>query len=137
VTTILADTGPLVAFLDRSDHHHEWAKQQFARFTDPLLTCEAVVAEALFLLRRGNISPDALLKLVIRGILVPSFRLADESPAILRLMERYRNVPMSLADACLVRMSENHPGSKVFTLDSDFTIYRKGPRHVIPLIRPE
>ena len=137
MTTILADTGPLVAFLDRSDHHHEWAKQQFARFNNPLLTCEAVIAETLFLLRRGNILPDALLKLITRGLLVPSFRLADESPAILRLMERYRNVPMSLADACLVRMSESHPGSKVFTLDSDFTIYRKAQRQVIPVLRPE
>lgn len=137
MTATLADTGPLVAYLDRSDQHHKWSKQQFARFTEPLLTCEAVIAETLFLLRRGGISPDALLKLIIRGLLVPAFHLEKEAEAILNLMQRYRNVPMSLADACLVRMAETHERSTVFTLDSDFTIYRKAQRRVIPLLRPE
>ena len=137
MSAILADAGPLVAFLDRRDQHHEWSKRQFARFTEPLLTCEAVVAEALFLLRRGGISPEPLLKLVTRQLLLPAFRLELEATSILELMQRYRNVPMSLADACLVRMSEIHEGSSVFTLDSDFTIYRKARRRVIPLLCPD
>ena len=137
MSAVLADTGPLVAFFDRSDQHHEWAKRQFARITEPLLTCEAVIAETLFLLRRGGIAPDPLLKLITRGLLVPSFRLDSEAGAILDLMQRYRNVPMSLADACLVRMAETHDPATVFTLDSDFTIYRKARRRVIPLLRPD
>lgn len=136
MSTILADTGPLVAFLDRSETHHAWAKLQFSRFTEPLLTCEAVIAEAAFLLRRGGIAPDLLLQMVTRGIIIPSFRLVDEATALQELMQRYRNIPMSLADACLVRMSELHENSKVLTMRSDFTIYRRSRRRVIPVIMP-
>lgn len=116
--------------------NHDWAKDQFQRLTDPLLTCEAVVAEALFLLRRGGIFPDGLLELIRRGILVPDFSLVGEIEPILHLMWKYRDVPMSLADACLVRMAEIHPASVVMTLDSDFTIYRKARRGIIPLLTP-
>lgn len=137
MTAVLADTGPLVAYLDRSDQHHPWAKAQFSRLTDPLLTCEAVIAESLFLLRRGGISSAPLLELITRGAVRPVFRLADEAQDILQLMRRYRNVPMSLPDACLVRMSEAYENSRVLTLDSDFTVYRKDRRRVIPVIKPE
>jgi predicted nucleic acid-binding protein len=133
---IIADTGPLVAYLDRSDRDHAWAKEMFMEITGPLLTCEAVIAEALFLLRRGGIDPDGLLNLIRRGLLVPRFDLAAEIAAIQPLMKSYRNIPMSLADACLVRMSEIHEPAKVMTLDSDFVIYRKSRRRVIPLLCP-
>lgn len=134
---ILADTGPLVAYLDRGDREHAWAKETFKHLTRPLLTCEAVIAEALFLLRRGGIDPDGLLSLITRGLVVPEFSLSSEIGAIQQLMKTYRNIPMSLADACLVRMAELHENSKVMTLDSDFVVYRKSRRKVIPLLRPE
>jgi predicted nucleic acid-binding protein len=134
---IFTDTGPLVAYLDRSDRDHVWAKEIFMRLTRPLLTCEAVIAEALFLLRRGGIDPDGLLNLVRRGLVIPEFSLNREIAAVQQLMKTYRNVPMSLADACLVRMAEIHENSQVMTLDSDFVIYRKSRRKVIPLLRPE
>ena len=133
---VLADTGPLVAYLDRSDRDHAWAKDAFIRLTRPLLSCEAVVAESLFLLRRGGIDPDALLDLIRRGVVVVEFSLAAEIAAIQKLMKTYRDVPMSLADACLVRMAETHQRSTVMTLDSDFMIYRKSRRQAIPLLRP-
>lgn len=133
----LADTGPLVAYLDRSDRDHLWAKEVFMQLTRPLLTCEAVIAEALFLLRRGGIDPDGLLNLVRRGLVIPEFSLTTEIAAVQQLMKTYRNVPMSLADACLVRMAEIHENAKVMTLDSDFVIYRKSRRRVIPLLRPD
>lgn len=133
----LADTGPLVAYLDRSDRDHVWARETFMQLTRPLLTCEAVIAEALFLLRRGGIDPDGLLNLVRRGLVIPEFSLTSEIAAVQQLMKTYRNVPMSLADACLVRMAEIHQNSEVMTLDSDFVIYRKSRRKVIPLLRPE
>jgi predicted nucleic acid-binding protein len=133
---ILVDTGPLVAYLDRSDQDHVWAKDHFMRIKRPLLTCEAVLAESLFLLRRGGIDPDGLLNLISRGLVVPKFSLAAEIQAIHQLMRSYRNIPMSLADACLVRMAEIHERSMVLTLDSDFVIYRKSHRKVIPLLRP-
>lgn len=134
---MLVDTGPLVAYLDRGDQYHPWAKEEFQQLTRPLLTCEAVVAETLFLLRWGVINPDGLLNLIIRGVVVIEFFLASEIGAIQELMKTYRNVPMSLADACLVRMAEVHECSKVMTLDSDFVVYRKSRRKVIPLLSPK
>lgn len=134
---ILVDTGPLVAYLDRSDQNHAWTKEIFMHLTRPLLTCEAVIAESLFLLRRGGIGPDGLLNLISRGLVVPEFSLVKEIGAIQHLMKAYRNIPMSLADACLVRMAEIHEIAKVMTLDSDFIVYRKSRRKVIPLLRPE
>jgi predicted nucleic acid-binding protein len=87
--------------------------------------------------RASGIDPDGLLNLISRGLVVPDFSLAAEIQAIQHLMKTYRNVPMSLADACLVRMTEAHENSKVMTLDSDFVVYRKSRRRVIPLLRPE
>lgn len=137
MSEIIVDTGPLVAYLDRSDLDHAWAKESFMQITRPLLTCEAVVAEALFLLRRGGIDPDGLLNMISRGLVLPDFSLATEIQPIQHLMKTYRNIPMSLADACLVRMAEVHEKSKVMTLESDFIVYRKSRRKVIPLLRPE
>ena len=134
---VLVDTGPLVAYLDRSDRDHEWAKEEFMRLRRPLLSYEAVIVEALFLLRRGGIGPDGLLDLIGRGVVVLEFSLAVEIGAVQPLIKTSRNVPMSLADACLVRMAEMHEKSAVMTLDSDFRIYRKSRRKVIPLLFPE
>ena len=99
IEMIIADAGPLVAYLDRSDHHHEWAKIQMAGFTAPLLTCEAVLAEATLLLRRGGINPSILMRLLERGILKLPLDLESEASQIAQMMERYNSVPMSLADA--------------------------------------
>ncbi|MCP5532063.1 MAG: PIN domain-containing protein [Akkermansiaceae bacterium] len=136
MSRIIVDTGPLVAYLDRSDHDHPWAKDQFMSQTDPLLTCEAVIAETLFLLGRGGIAPDGLLALVERDLVIPEFSLRPEIEAVSKLMRTYRDTPMSLADACLVRMSEIHESSLIMTLDSDFTVYRKSRRRIVPVIMP-
>jgi predicted nucleic acid-binding protein len=136
MSVVIVDTGPLVAYLDRSDRDHNWAKETLMEITQPLLTCEVVIAEALFLLRRGGIEADGLLNMIKRGLLLPEFRLSEEIGAIQQLMKTYRNIPMSLADACLVRMAEVHESSKVMTLDSDFVVYRKSRRKVIPLLYP-
>lgn len=135
--TIL-DTGPLIAFLNSRDGHHRWAREQWARVEPPFLTCEAVIAEACFLAQRlASGAPEAVVSLVERGVLDVSFRLADEAAAVARMMKKYDDVPMSLADACLVRMSEQHPGSVVLTLDGDFRIYRRSGRHPIPTRMPD
>lgn len=133
---IIADTGPLVAYLDRSDQHHEWAKEVLATLTEPLLTCDAVLAEVTFLLQRGGIAAGLPIRMVERGVLKSEFSTAREAHALRTLLERYDDVPMSLADACVVRMSELHNGAQVWTTDSDFTIYRRNRRSLIPLIMP-
>lgn len=136
MTRIILDTGPLVSYLRKSDHRHDWAKEQFKRFPSPFWTCEPVLTEAAFLLGRfgGNQNMDCMLELVSRNALRVDFSLASESVRILGLTRQYRDVPMSLADACLVRMSELQPQSLVLTLDSDFNIYRRHGREPIPLI---
>lgn len=133
---IIADTGPLVAYLDRSDEHHAWAKQVMETLTEPLLTCDAVLAEVTFLLQRGRIAPGLPMRMIERGVLQPRFDTGTEAHALRVLLERYDDVPMSLADACVVRMSELHARAKVWTTDSDFTIYRRNRRSLIPLITP-
>lgn len=135
---IILDTGPLIAFLNSRDGHHRWAREQWARVEPPFLTCEAVIAEACFLAHRlGSGAPEAVVSLVERGVLDVSFRLADEAAAVARLMKKYDDVPMSLTDACLVRMSQQHPGSVVLTLDSDFRVYRRSKRQPIPTRMPD
>jgi len=134
---ILLDTGPLVAVLNRRDKYHAWSAGHWGRTAPPLLTCEAVLAEACFLLRDLPGGARAVMELLERHAVVLSFSLEDHSPAVARLLAKYADVPMSLADACLVRMAEVHPRSTVLTLDSDFRIYRKSNRQVVPAILPE
>jgi predicted nucleic acid-binding protein len=130
------DTGPLVALLKADDRHHGWAVSSMKQLpADGLVTCEAVVSEASFLLGRWPRAVDALFgKLGDRTLSLEA--LTDDSAAIHALMKRYRNVPASYADACLIRLSERHPEATVFTIDSDFSVYRRNDRQVIPLLSP-
>jgi predicted nucleic acid-binding protein len=134
---ILLDTGPLVALLNRRDLHHAWVKAQLRELASPLDTCEAVLSEACFLLRHVAGGPQAVIELVTRGLVRVSFSLRDEAKAVQRLMQRYADVPMALADACMVRLAEIHEPSLVLTVDSDFRIYRKHGRRVLPLLLPD
>ncbi|MDE0044583.1 MAG: PIN domain-containing protein [bacterium] len=135
--SIILDTGPLVAFLNRRDAYHHWAVDQWSNATPPLLTCEAVVAEACYLVRTFSGGEAAVLELVARGVVEIPFVLADQAHDVARLLKKYCNVPMSLADGCLVRMAEQLASSAIMTLDSDFAIYRRNGREVIPLLTPD
>ena len=133
---ILIDTGPLVASVVRNDQAHGWACEIMSGLPAPLLTCEPVLTEATYLLEQHGQDATAPLRAVQRGALRIAFGLNEELAAIASLMRRYRNVPMSLADACLVRMSELHERGTIFTTDSDFRIYRQHGRSVIPVLMP-
>ena len=139
MTAWLVDTGPLVAFFDRSDADHEWVREQWAEAPLPMWTCEAVLAEAAYLLQdRAGLAPEKLLALFERGIISVPFRLEEHAGLVARLLERYRDQEMQLADACLVRMSELKRDCRVFTLDkSEFQVYRRFERQIIPLVAPE
>lgn len=134
---LLLDTGPLVAYLSRREPHHQWAIEQFEVATAPLWTCEAVLSEACFLVRKLSGGVRTIMTLYQRGVLNVSFRFAEESAAVAGLLSRYADIPMSFADACLVRMAELSPRSAVLTLDSDFKVYRKNGRQSIPVVMPE
>jgi uncharacterized protein len=133
---ILIDTGPIVAMLIPADRYHGWANEQFSSLPPPLFTCEAVLSEARFLVHRFGGDATAVLEMVARGVLNIAFNAEAETDWLIKLQRRYQNLPMSLADACLVRMAELHAQSHVFTLDSDFRIYRRHGRQVIPVLAP-
>ena len=120
----------------RDAAHHEWAKAQFAQLTGPFLTCEAVIAETCFLLARSGFDSSKALALTKRGVVRVAMSLADQAPAVRALFERYDKVPASLADACLIRISELHEPCRVLTLDSDFQIYRRHGPEASGLFQP-
>ena len=133
---VLLDTGPLVAFLDRREEHHEWARAQFGQLQPPLLTCEAVLAEACWLVRGISGGVNAVMEMVARGILKTPYRLESDADGLRRAMDHYSDLPMSLADACLVRMAEIHSTAEVLTLDSHFRVYRLSNRRLVPVRMP-
>lgn len=133
--SVLVDAGFLVALLSRRDRHHAWAAAQGANFPPPWSTCEAALSEAFHVLgARGTPALGALLR---RSSLRPAFDLGDQLEPALKLMEKYSDVPMSLADACLVRMSEIFSDALLLTTDTDFRVYRRHSRHVVPCVIPE
>jgi predicted nucleic acid-binding protein len=132
----LLDTGPLVAFLNRRDRFHAWAVAQLDEIEPPLLTCEPVLSEACFLLRHDPAGPAAVLDLVHDDLLRVGLHVPDEIVALRRLVRRYAELPISLADACLIRLAELNAGSVLLTLDSDFKIYRMHGRQVVPTLMP-
>lgn len=133
---VLADAGALVALLDRGDAHHAWAQDCFRKMPSALHTCEPVLTETLHLLRRAPPSDRALLALWGRDILRVTCAAENDKKILAQTVARYGKVPMSFADACLVRMSELHSDCVVWTTDSDFKIYRRHGRQVIPVLTP-
>jgi predicted nucleic acid-binding protein len=132
----IADTGPLVAYLDRAERHHEWAVKCVEDLIAPLLVCEPVLAEAMFLLSDLPKAQDALLGLLENGALRIAFHVEEHVAELRGLHRKYRDRPISLADACIVRMAELHARHHVLTLDSDFSIYRRNGREPLELIQP-
>ncbi len=129
----IADTGLLVALANRNDRYHAWAIQLARQATEPLLTCEAVLAEAAFHLADASL----VLNFVLAGFVQPAFTIAEHLPRITELAERYRDRQPDLADLCLIRMSELYPKHAVITTDlADFRVYRRNQRELIPVIVP-
>lgn len=136
--TVILDTGPLVALINRDDAHHEWALAKFQSIPWPAISCEAVICEASYLLERmqpGNGAVHVLSFVASERLSLP-FNLENEAARIAGMMAKYASVPMDFADACLVRLAETTPGSIVLTLDSDFFIYRDKQGRPLPLIHP-
>ncbi len=132
---VILDTSVLVALLSKSDRNHAWAVRQWSQVHPPALTCEAVISETCFLLKRKYLT-EAVFEMIEVGAIAIAFDLQEEAGNVRVLMDRYESVPMSFADACLVRMSERIANSAVMTLDSDFKIYRKHRNEEISIIQP-
>ena len=134
--TWLIDTGPLVALLVRTDSEHEWAVEALKRAPPTVLTCDAVISEAVFLLKRAGHEVASLFSLVEIGFLRSEFDFHDQYRHVRDLMSRYDDRPMAFADACLVRMAELRADACIFTLDADFRFYRKNRRQTLALVTP-
>lgn len=129
----IADTGFLVAFANRNDGHHAWAVHVAEQVTEPLLTCEAVLAETAFHLGDAALT----LAMVTDGLVALAFDVPEHLPHLAALAKRYADHHPDLADLCLIRMSEMHPRLRVITIDrQDFRIYRRNKREAIPLLCP-
>lgn len=129
----IADTGLLVAFANRADRYHHWAVQVAEQVSEPLLTCEAVLAETAFHLRNTGL----VLAMVREKLVKPVLDVAEELPHLITLAERFADREPDLADICIIRLSELYPRHTVITVDvSDFRIYRRNRRERIPLLCP-
>lgn len=134
---VIVDTGPLVALFSKKDQWHGWAVEALSQLKDPLITCDAVVSEASYLLStRTSKGVEGLLGMLERGLLQSNFDLAEHLDDVARIVRKYKDLPTSFADACLVAMAERRPDARVFTVDQDFKAYRKRSRRVIPLLSP-
>ena len=132
----IVDTGPLVAYFDRAERQHAWAVEQVRELTAPLLVCEPVLAEVMYLLAGLPKAQEALFGLLENGALRVALHVEEHVAALRVLHRKYRDRPMSLADACIVRMAEIFERHQVLTLDSDFSVYRKHGRKALALILP-
>ncbi len=133
---VVMDTGPLVAYLDEDDAHHRWALAEFQKLTGKVVTCEAVLTEAAHLLRKLPEAQRSLCEMVENGEMAMGLDFAKEAGAIRNLMERYEDQPMSLADACVVRLAEIWKTFSVLSTDGHFRTYRKNRRQEITGILP-
>jgi len=137
ITNVALDTGPLVAFLDRQDQYHNWARDQFKQIKPPLLSCEPVISEACFLIRSLPRAVDQIEHYLHEGVISLDFSLRQNVERPFALMRKYSQMPMALADACLVCMAEQIRGCRVLTVDTDFRIYRLPSRRLIPVLMPD
>jgi predicted nucleic acid-binding protein len=121
----LLDTGPLVALLSKNDAHHDRARRLFAEHAPPFRCCEAVIAEACFLMRKVDpAGPSEVVRLGVRGVYTIAIAADEHWPNLEALLKKYSNRPISLADACLIRCAEVHQESRILTFDSDFGVYK-------------
>jgi predicted nucleic acid-binding protein len=133
--SVLVDAAFLIALLSKRDTHHRWAAIQAPQFARPWNTCEAVLAEAFHVL--GAAGAPALRAMLQRRILLVAFDLGQHIQPVLKLMQKYADLPMSVADACLVRMTEAFSDSLILTTDTDFRLYRRHSRQVVPCRMPD
>lgn len=121
---VLIDTSVIVALLDRSEAKHKHCVSVMNDLHNPLVTCEAVIAESCYLLRKCSRAGEVILANISQGVFLIPFRLVDRVPQVSTLLKRYSSVPMALADGCLVDMANQLTTGEILTLDRDFEVYR-------------
>lgn len=133
---IIVDTGILVSLLDQREQWSNWAIEKLRSVAVPLYTCEAVLSETWFLTRTHHSAWPTITNWLRAGYLQVPFSMKDHTPSVISLIKKYQDLPMSVADACLVSMIENDLGDRIFTLDLHFKIYRHSGRRIVPVLMP-
>jgi len=136
LTPILLDTGVIVALLDRSEHHHKACVDALTRISAPLVTCESVIAESCYLLRNLTGAKDAILENVASGVFQIPLRLTDAASDVRRILRKYKDRDVDLADACLIHLATEFKTGEILTLDSDFRVYRWGANKIFRSLIP-
>jgi predicted nucleic acid-binding protein len=121
---VLLDTGVIVALLNRSEKHHAQCVSAIQKLDQPLVTCEAVIAESCYLLRELTGAPEAILENIEQGVFQLPFQLSQSANLVRSIMRKYRDLPADFADACLIHLAEILDTGRILTLDSDFLSYR-------------
>lgn len=134
MNAVLLDTGVIVALLDRSERHHSRCVDVLGELTGTLVTCEAVIAEAFYLLRAIRGAPEAVVANVATSVFQTPVRLADQAVSVEKLLKKYVDMPMDLADVCLVDLADRVGTGRILTLDQDFDVYRWRARRKFDLL---
>lgn len=134
--TILLDTGPLVAILDKRDQFNHWAESELSDLKPPFITCESVISEALFITRKFEQALDAISEMINKGLLIPKCTLQENRALIFSQLKKYNDQQTSLADICLLVLYNETKNTLIFTTDSDFLVYRDSKGKPLDLISP-
>ncbi len=134
--TVIVDTGVLVALLSRRDQHHSWAAEQARQLPLPWATCEAVLSEAWHRVSPSLNARDGLISMIRRGALAFPFAVAPSLARVTDILEKYADLPTSVADATLLLMAEELPGATIWSTDRDFLLYRMKDRRRVKAILP-
>lgn len=129
----ILDAGPLIAALNREDQHHRWACEIIEKLGPPFYSCPEALAEAAAMTGR----PAAIVEMIQSGEIIVAFAIGEQTAGVLRLLKKYADQQMDLADACVVRMTELTHDCRVITVDrADFSVYRRNGRGIIPVSSP-
>lgn len=123
---VLLDTSAIVALLDRAQSSHERAVAAVRSIAAPLITCEAVISESCYLLRKVRGAAEAVIENVVAGLFGIPFQLPSQAPSVRQILKKYRDQRIDFADACLICLADQFAAPAILTLDSDFQIYRWG-----------
>ena len=123
---VLLDTGVIVALMDRSERLHEACAEAVRELEAPLITCEAVIAESCYLLRKLAGAAEAVIENVASEIFQVPLQLSREAAGVKQILRKYRDRQIDLADACLIRLADEFGTADILTLDQDFAVYRWG-----------
>jgi predicted nucleic acid-binding protein len=135
VRGVLVDAGPLVALLDRADREHEACVATLRALRKPLITVWPAFTEAMYLLGGSWLGQKGLWSRLETQALTLASLDQQDAPRMRELMEKYRDLPMDLADAALVRVAERESLTEIFTLDRrHFSVYRPGRRRRFSIV---